>query len=125
MIVVQVQDDRIEREALVAPLGAAPADVLEAIEQAVEPRANRAHFVRQRVGAFVGGAERALSAAAGEIFAERLRRAPSRALGNRVGKLDLICARDLMHPRLPGTVRILRPPAAARTCPETNAGSLA
>src|SRR5471030_2553890 len=126
MIVVQVQDDRVERQALVAPFGAAAADVLEAVEQAIEPGTNRAGFLRQRVRPFVGRAERARSAGAGEIFAEGLRRAPPCALGDRVGELNLICAQDLMHPRLPSEPEgILRPTEAGRICPETNAGRLA
>src|SRR3954469_16561789 len=59
VIVVEVQDDRVQRQPLVAAFGAAAADVLEAVEQAIEARANGSGLFRQRVRAFVGGAERA------------------------------------------------------------------
>ena len=44
MVVVQVQDDRVERQPLVAADGTPPPHVLEAVEQAIEPRTNRARF---------------------------------------------------------------------------------
>src|SRR2546421_359794 len=100
MIVVQVQDDRVQRQPFVAPFRAAAADVLEAVEEAIEPRADGAGVLRQRVGAFVSGAERARSALVGEVLAEGLSRTPPGALGDRVGKLDLIRAQNLVHPRL-------------------------
>ena len=65
MIVVQVQDDRVERQALVASLGTAAADILEAVEEAIEPRPDGVRFLRiarQRIGAFVRRAKRAGSA---------------------------------------------------------------
>src|SRR6267154_2736750 len=92
VIVVQVQDDRVERQPLVAPFGAAAAHVLEAVEQTIEPRPDRAGLLRQRVGPFIRRAERARSALGGEVFAEGLARAPLGALSDRVGKLDLIRA---------------------------------
>ena len=42
MIVVQVQDDRVERQTLVAADRASAPHVLEAVEQAIEPRPDRA-----------------------------------------------------------------------------------
>jgi hypothetical protein len=58
MIVVQMQDDRVERQPLVAPFRAAPSHVLEAIEQAIEPRMDvRGLVARQHVRAFVRRAE--------------------------------------------------------------------
>ena len=111
MIVVQVQDDGIERQPLVAAFGAAASHVLEAVEEPIEPRADRRILVaRQDVGAFVRGAERARSAVLGKILAERLR-TPSRSRGDRVGELELIFARDLVHWGLQLT-RILRLVAA-------------
>src|SRR3954471_5553892 len=77
MIVVQVQDDRVERQPLVAALRAAAADVLEAVEEAIEPRPDRSGVLRQRIGALVGGAERARSALVREVLAERLVRTPA------------------------------------------------
>src|SRR5580765_6240725 len=100
VIVVEVQDDRVEREPLVAALRAAAADILEAVEQAVEPRPDRAGLLRQRVCALVGRAERARATLGGEIFAERLAGPALRTLCDRVGELDLIRAQDLMHLRL-------------------------
>src|SRR3954469_15799942 len=44
MIVVQVQDDRVERQAFVATLGTAAADVLEAVEQPIETWPDRVGF---------------------------------------------------------------------------------
>ncbi len=103
MIVVQMQDDRIERQPLVAADRAAAAHVLEAVEQAVEPRADRMRrlgIARQRVRALIGRAERARAALAREVLAERLRRPAPGALRDRVGKLDLVFAQDLMDARL-------------------------
>ena len=45
VIVVEVQDDRVQRQPFVATLGTLPAHVLEAIEQAVEARADRKSVV--------------------------------------------------------------------------------
>src|SRR5262245_2706663 len=104
MIVVEMQDDRVQGKALVAAHRAAPADVLEAVEQPVEARANRVRLVRiarQRVSALVRGAERARSAGFIEVLAERLRGPAPGALRNRACKLDLIFARHLMHTHSP------------------------
>src|SRR5437773_9042135 len=49
MVVVQVQDDGIERQPLLAADGAAPPHVFETVEQPVQARAERRHFFRQRV----------------------------------------------------------------------------
>ena len=46
MIVVQMQDDRIERQPLVAAHWTPSSHVLEAVEQAVQPRMNGVRFVR-------------------------------------------------------------------------------
>ena len=100
MIVVQMEDDRVERQAFVAAHGTTAADVLEAVEEPVETRPDGVRFLRvarQRVGAFVGGAERAGTALGRKIFAEGLRRTPPRAFSNRVGELELIGAENLMH----------------------------
>src|SRR5262245_30613450 len=100
MIVVEVQDDRVERETLVAPLRTSAAHLLETIEETMETRADRVGFVRiarQRVCAFVGRAERAGAAGFRKVLAEGLRRATPCAFLDRVGELDLIDARHLMH----------------------------
>src|SRR6185436_10233737 len=89
MIVVEVQDDCVERQPFVAADRASATDVLEAVEQAIESRPHRDGIVGQRIRAFVRGAERARSALAGEVFTEGLRRSATRTLGNRVGELDL------------------------------------
>jgi hypothetical protein len=57
-------------------------------------------IARQRVGTFVGRAERARTALLGEVFAECLTGAALGAGGNRLGELELIFARHLMHPGL-------------------------
>src|SRR5438874_136681 len=93
VIVVQVQDDRVQRKPLLAADRALPADVLEAIEQATHSRADRMRFfriARQRVRAFVRRAERAGSTRLREVFAEGLSRTPLRACGDGIGELDLI-----------------------------------
>jgi hypothetical protein len=54
-------------------------------------------IARQRVGAFIGRAQRARSTLFREVFAEGLRRPPLRAFFDRVGQLDLIDSRHLMH----------------------------
>src|SRR5947207_991753 len=118
MIVVQVQDDRVERQPLVAPFRAAAPDVLEAIEQAIEPGPDRAGFLRQRVGAFVRRAERARATLGGKVLAERLAGPALRTFGDGVCQLDLIRAQDLMHPSPPR--RILRLASRGRICPKTD-----
>src|SRR5471032_705376 len=100
MIVVQVQDDRVERQPLVAALGTLAADVLEAIEQAIEPRPNRAGFLRQRICAFVRRAQRARAALVRKVFAESPIGTPPGTFRDGISQFYLICARDLMHPRL-------------------------
>src|SRR5260221_8448929 len=116
MIVVEMQDDRIERQPFVAALGAAAADVLQTVEQTLQARADGMRFLRiarQRVRAFVGRAERAGSAVVGEVFAERLLRPALRALRNRVGQHDLIFARHLMHASPPAVCAHSTPGGAA------------
>jgi len=100
MIVVQMQNDRVERQPLVATHRTAAAHVLEAVEEAIEARADRMRLVRiagKRVGAFVGSSEGAGAALIGEVFTESLRRPPSGAFSDCVGELDLIGTRNLMH----------------------------
>src|SRR5262249_29119964 len=100
MIVVQVQDDRVERQTLVAALGAAASDVLQAVEEAGGTGPDRVRLfrvARQGVGAFVRRAERARSALRRKVLAERLRWTPSRPFGDGLGELELIGARHLMH----------------------------
>src|SRR3954449_5749433 len=76
MIVVEMQDDRVQRQPLVAAFGAASADVLQTIEEAIEARPDRTSFLRQRIRALVSGPERAGATCVGEIFAECLVRPP-------------------------------------------------
>src|SRR6266851_2663213 len=90
MIVVEVQDDGVERQPLVTPFGAAAANVLQTVEQAIQPRPDRAGLLRQRIGAFIRRTERARSALVGEVLAEGLARTPPGAFSDRVGELDLI-----------------------------------
>src|SRR6185369_12444306 len=107
----------------------------EAVEQAIQTRPDGARFLRQGVGAFVRRAERARPALAGEVFAERLAGTPPRAFRDRVGELDLIRAKYLMHPASPSSTappsarrqwcarpsaRILRLAAGPRTCSKTD-----
>jgi hypothetical protein len=47
VIVVQVKDDRIEREALLAPDRAPPSHVLETVEDAIEARPDCMRVLRQ------------------------------------------------------------------------------
>src|SRR5262249_17329367 len=61
MIVVQMKDDRVQWQALLAALGAPAAHVFQAVEEAIQPRANRPYFVRQGVCALICSAERARS----------------------------------------------------------------
>src|SRR6476646_3986330 len=96
MIVVEMKDDRVQRQPLVAADRTAPPDIFEAIEQAVETRTNGLHLARQRIRAFVCRAERARSSIVGEVRAEGLRSA-LRAGSNRFGELELILARYLVH----------------------------
>src|SRR5262249_51590145 len=120
MIVVQVQDDGVERQALVAADRTAAAHVLEAVEQAVESRPDRVRFLRiawQSVRPLVRRAHGAPPALRREVLAERLCRAPLRAFGNGLSELELIGARHLMHglSRSAEAVNLLepsRPPAA-------------
>src|SRR5579863_8320619 len=121
VIVVEVQDDRVERQPLVAAFGAATADVLQAVEQAIQPRPDRTGLLRQRIRAFVRRAKRTRSTLAGEVLAEGLVRAPLGAFSDRVSELDLICARDLMHP--PPCDRILRFATRRRICSKSNGAS--
>ena len=46
MIVVEVQDDGVERQPLVASLGTSATDVLQTVEQTLHPRTNGVRFVR-------------------------------------------------------------------------------
>src|SRR5438874_13656761 len=100
MIVVEMQNDRVERQPLVAADGTSPAHVLEAVEQSIETRPHRRHFAGQRVCALVCRAERARSTVVGKIRAERLRPA-LRARSDRFGELELIFAGHLVHDSLP------------------------
>src|SRR5438552_4124623 len=95
-----MQNDRVERQTLVATDRTPPAHVLEAVEQSIETRPNRPHFAGQRVCALVCRAERARSAVVGKIRAERLRPA-LRARSDRFGELELIFAGHLVHDSLP------------------------
>ena len=100
MIVVQVQDDRVERQPFVAALGATAANVLEAVEESIETRPDGVRLfwiARQRIRAFVGRAERARSTFGRKVLAKGLSRAPLRAFSNRLGELELISAGNLMH----------------------------
>src|SRR5262245_56311240 len=109
MIVVEVEDDRVERQSLVAAHGALASQVLEAVKPPIQPGTNRVRFfrvARQRVGTLVRRAERARAAFLREVFAEGLARAALGARGNRLGELELIFARYLMH-RAPPAVRLV------------------
>src|SRR5436190_6533590 len=97
MVVVEMQNDRVEWQALVAADRTAPPDVLETIEQSIQPRPDRLHVARQRVRTFVSGAERAGPASLRKIFAERLSWPTPRAGGDCFGELQLIFARHLVH----------------------------
>src|SRR5215471_1380031 len=100
MIVVQVEDDRVERQPFVAANRASAAYVLQAVEQPIEPRADGMRFLRiarQRVRAFVRGAQGARAALGREVLAERLRRTSLGALGDGLGQLDLVRAGHLVH----------------------------
>src|SRR5439155_1998855 len=113
MIVVEVQDDGVERQPLVASLGTSATDVLQTVEQTLHPRSDGVSLVRiarQRVRAFVCRAEGAGAAGIGEILAERLPWTPPRAFGDRRGELELIFPRHLMH-------HDLQAPAAAHFTP--------
>src|SRR5919201_1831987 len=87
VIVVQVQDDGVERQPLVAADRAAAPDVFQAIEETMKSRADGLDFTRQRVRAFVRRAKRAGSAVLGEVLAEGLLRPATRAGGDSVGEL--------------------------------------
>jgi hypothetical protein len=92
MIVVQMQDDRIEGKTFVASDRTAPPHVLEAIEQPIETRADGVRFVRiarQRIGAFIGGAKRRnIRRTPAPAAAWRLPRWLRRARSDRRGELD-------------------------------------
>src|SRR6516225_6203795 len=102
MIVVQVQDDRIERQPLLAAHRTSASHVLQAVEETMQPRSNGMRILGQRIGAFVGRPERARSAVSVEIFAERLARSAPRAGNDRLSELQLIFAWHLMHGSLSG-----------------------
>jgi hypothetical protein len=99
MIVVQVQDNGIEREPFMAPHRTSAAYVLETIEDPMEPRVDGVGVLREDVSAFVSRTERARAAMIVEILAEGLKRPASGAFRNRSRQLELIFARDLMHRR--------------------------
>src|SRR2546421_3253595 len=118
MIVVEMQDDCVERQTFVAADGTAPPHVLEAIEQPIETGSDGVRFLwiaRQRVRALVCRAERAGPASLREVLAERLAGTPSRARGDRIGELELIFTRHLVHGAL-RSLRILRLRARIRIC---------
>src|SRR6478736_929127 len=97
MVVVQMQDDRVQRQPLLTADRTAAAHVLEAVEQAVEPRPNGVRVLRQRVRAFVRSPERARPAVIVEVLAERLTRSALRTRNDRLRELELIFPRHLMH----------------------------
>jgi hypothetical protein len=104
MIVVEVQDDRVERQALVASHRTAAPHVFEAVEQAIHSRTDRVRFLRiarQRIRAFVRRAERARATLVRKVFAKGLAGPASGAGGDGLGELELIFARHLMHPEPP------------------------
>src|SRR5688572_10936967 len=77
MRVVQVNDQRAERQLLLGALGAGAYHAFEAFEEAIEAlRPDAVGLVRQAVDAFVGRAERAGAVAAAIVVAERLVGAP-------------------------------------------------
>src|SRR5207237_10040676 len=90
-----------------------------AVEEAVEPWPDRARCLRQRVCAFVCGAERTGATLVGEVLAKCLLGPAARALGDGLGELDLIFARHLMHVAS-CPVRILRLRARPRICSKLN-----
>ena len=62
MVVVEMKDNGVKRQALVAADRAAPPDILQAIERTMEARADGVRLdwiARQGVSALVRGAERA------------------------------------------------------------------
>ena len=100
MIVVQMEDNGIERQAFVAAHRASPPDILQTIEDPMQARAYRLGFVRiarQRVRPFIRGAQGAGAAGLREVLAEGLAGPAPRAFRDRLSELDLIGARDLMH----------------------------
>src|SRR5262245_57369437 len=97
MIVVEVQDDGVERQTLLTSDGTRAADIFEAVENAIETRADLMRILGKRVRAFVRGAKRAATTVVIEVFAEGLRRTPPCARDNRLGELELVFAGHLMH----------------------------
>ena len=90
-----MQDDRVERQPLVAADRAAASHVLEAVKEAIEPRADRWILAaRQHVGALVRGAERARSAVLGKILPECLR-PPSRAACSALARSAAVIALNI------------------------------
>jgi len=100
MIVVQMEDNCIERQPFLAPDRTSAPHVFKAIEQTMQAGSNRMRFMwiaRQRVSALVRGAKRTGPARVGEVLTEGLTRSALRTFRNRLGELDLIGAWDLMH----------------------------
>ena len=114
MVVVQMENDRVERQPFVAAFRATASDVFEAIEETIHARPDRVRFVwipRQRVCAFVCRTESAGSPRIREVLAKRLCRSAPCAGGYRFGELELIFTWHLMHlqplsPQIPAIPRL-------------------
>jgi len=86
VVVVQVDDERADRNLLLAARRAPARRVLQAIEEPIQTlRHGVVRVGRQQVDAFVRGAERAGSAVGAEVAPERLRRAALDARQDRFG----------------------------------------
>jgi hypothetical protein len=98
MVIVQVNDDGADRQALLRAGRTAAHLVVEAVEQQVEAlRADAVRVARDPVDAFVGGAERARAAAPAVVLAERLIRPPLDSLEHGVGQLALLQVQRFDH----------------------------
>src|SRR5687768_2757829 len=81
VVVVEMNDDGADRQALLRARRAAAHFVVQAVEQQIQPlRPDAVGVARNPVDAFVGGAERARALAAAVVLAERLVRPPLDAL---------------------------------------------
>ena len=93
VVVVEVDDQGAEGQALLAAFGAAADDAVEAVEEAVEALGAQAVGVfGEAVDAFVGRAQGAGALATFEVLAEGLLRAMLRAFPDGVRQLLLIVA---------------------------------
>jgi len=91
VVVVQVDDERADRNLLLAARRAPARRVLQAIEEPIQTlRHGVVRVGRQQVDAFVRGAKRARSAVGAEVAPEGLRRAAPDARQDGFGQLDLV-----------------------------------